>query len=73
MTMAALQQHLSPQQFSCVYYLLQDKSNKEIAKLLELSPRTVEHYLEAARHKLECRSRLELVKKVLILTMNRAE
>ena len=53
--------HLSPQQTKCVLLLAQGQSNKQIAKALGLSPRTIEHYLLQIRWLLHCDSRKELL------------
>src|SRR5207253_1891119 len=52
---------LSKQQEKCLYYLVRGMTMKQIAKILELSPKTVEHYLDAVKIKLNCRTRSELV------------
>jgi DNA-binding CsgD family transcriptional regulator len=54
---------LSKRQIQCLHYLMENNSIKEIARKLELSPRTVEHYLESVKCKLNCRTRIELIKK----------
>lgn len=54
---------LTAQQSACLKLLINDKSVKQIAAELFLSPRTVEHYLIAVRRKLSCRSLLTLISK----------
>jgi DNA-binding CsgD family transcriptional regulator len=49
----------------CLYHLVLGMTTKEIAKELSLSHRTVEHYLENTRAKLNCSSRNELVNQAL--------
>ena len=56
---------LTKRQKECLYYLCKGMSIKQIAKALKLSPRTVEHYLEAVREKLACHSRAQLIEKLL--------
>lgn len=53
--------YLSPQQNRCLKLLMQGKSTKEIAKILQLSVRTVEHYFERIRELLGCRTNKELI------------
>lgn len=53
--------HLSPQQNRCFLLLMEGKSAKQIAGVMELSPRTVEHYLERLRELLDCHSNRELL------------
>jgi len=57
--------NLTKRQKECVYYLARGMSIKQIASALNLSPRTVEHYLEAAKDKLDCHTRAQLIEKVL--------
>jgi len=52
---------LTPQQNACLQALAQGFGIKKIAKNLGLSPRTVEHYLNAVKSKLNCSSRSELI------------
>jgi DNA-binding CsgD family transcriptional regulator len=53
--------HLSSQQAKCLLLLVKGKSAKEIALQMQLSHRTVEHYLEKIRRQLGCSSTKELV------------
>ena len=53
--------YLSRQQSICLSYLMQGKSIKKIAAEMNLSPKTVMHYLERVRQILGCSSNLELV------------
>jgi DNA-binding CsgD family transcriptional regulator len=52
--------HLSSREAECAYHLSMGKSIKEIANLVDLSPRTVEAYLNNIKAKLNvtCRSKL---------------
>jgi DNA-binding CsgD family transcriptional regulator len=52
---------LSPREKSCVDYLLNGKTAKEIANQLKLSYRTIEFYFENIRRKTGCRNRYELI------------
>lgn len=57
------QQHvtLTLQQSKCLQGILQGRTAKEIGKVVNLSNRTVEHYLERVRSYLGCRSNKELL------------
>ena len=57
--------NLTQRQFECLLYLVKGMTVKQIATTLELSPKTVEHYLEAVKGKLNCFSRAELIAKAL--------
>lgn len=61
--MSGKSSHLTQRQVDCLHYLLKGMTVKQIATELSLSPRTVEHYLEAVKNKLSCNSRIELFKK----------
>jgi DNA-binding CsgD family transcriptional regulator len=52
---------LTPQQAKCVELLLSGKSVKCVSAKLNLSPRTVEHYLATVRKKYHCRNVKELI------------
>jgi DNA-binding CsgD family transcriptional regulator len=52
---------LSPQRGLCLLYLTQGQSAKEIARLMKLSVKTVEHYLAILRRELGCSSSRELI------------
>ena len=52
---------LPPQRGKCLIYLTQGKSAKEIAKLMHLSTKTVEHYIAKLRYELGCRTSKELI------------
>lgn len=58
---------LSKQQINCLYYLVRGFTIKQIAAQLDLSNRTVEHYLNNIKNKLNCRTRAELIDKALKL------
>jgi DNA-binding CsgD family transcriptional regulator len=72
---------ISKRELDCIFYLLRGNSMKMIAKILNISPRTVESYLEQVRVKLKCTNRADLIEACLaegylnyipsnILTMN---
>ncbi|WP_347571405.1 helix-turn-helix transcriptional regulator [Legionella sp.] len=45
----------------CLFYLLRGKTNKEVAKQLHLSPRTIEQYVEQLKNKFVCDKKSELI------------
>ena len=53
--------NLPPQRGKCLSNLLQGQSSQEIASNMQLSPKTIEHYLEMLRKELGCRSSRELI------------
>lgn len=52
---------LSMQEFKCLAWLGRGKSVKEIGRIMELSPRTVESYIENAKQKTKAHSRSHLI------------
>lgn len=52
---------LPNQRGKCFIHLLNGKSIKEIASLMQLSPKTIEHYLEILRKDLGCRNSKDLI------------
>ena len=56
---------LTERQIDCLVYLVKGMTMKQIAATLNLSPKTVEHYLEIIKDKLDCQNRSELVAKAL--------
>lgn len=52
---------LSARELQIVECLLQAKSNKEIARILDLSEKTIKHYMTNLMTKLKVKSRLEVV------------
>lgn len=58
---------LSPRQLTCLTLLVKGNTLKQIANQLNLSPRTVEHYIETIKLKLRCESRSDLISKALQL------
>ncbi len=47
---------LSKREKECFYHLSKGKTNKKIASLLQLSPKTIEHYIENMKFKLDITS-----------------
>lgn len=58
---------LTKRQCECLYLLVRGKTMKQIANELNISSKTVEHYLDAIKIKLNCYSRSELIEKALQL------
>lgn len=58
---------LTQRQSECLYHLIKGMTIKMIAKKLNLSPKTVEHYLRTVKSKLACNNRADLITKGLQL------
>jgi DNA-binding NarL/FixJ family response regulator len=56
---------LTKRQLDCLFLLTKGMTIKQIANELQLSPRTVGHYLEAIKIKLDCYSRYDLIQRGL--------
>lgn len=56
---------LTEKQENCLFLLVRGKTVKEIAKILQLSPRTVECHIEAIKIKLDCQYKSEIVGKAI--------
>lgn len=56
---------LSRQEINTLVYLIRGRSAKQTAKILQLSPRTVETFLQSAKRKLNCNSTSELIDKII--------
>jgi len=53
--------HLSMQEFKCLAWLSRGKTIKEVARIMNLSPRTVESYLDNVKLKTKIESRSKLI------------
>lgn len=53
------------QQEKCLFYLIRGKSAKEIAEILNISPRTVERHISLMKERLNCYSKSDLIEKAL--------
>lgn len=56
---------LTEKQENCIFLLIRGKTVKEIAKILGISPRTVESHLEAVKNKLNCQNKSEIIEKAI--------
>lgn len=54
---------LTKRESECLFYTLRGKTAKEIARILKLSPRTIEDYLDKVKMKFFCASKSELISK----------
>lgn len=52
---------LTKQEAECAHYLTLGNSLKEVAKLMKISPRTVESYINKIRNKTNCHNKSELI------------
>lgn len=52
---------LTQREEECLFYIVRGKSAKMIGKILNISPRTVEGYIESLKHKLNCTNKTDLV------------
>lgn len=57
----------SKRQVECLYYLVNGLPCKQIAKIIDLSPRTVERYIDLTKRKLHCNTQSQLIEKALKL------
>lgn len=52
---------LTSRENECLFYTLQFKTSKEIAKILRISYRTVEQHIDCIKYKFNCSSKRELI------------
>jgi DNA-binding CsgD family transcriptional regulator len=55
----------SRREMQCILLLLQGRTLRKAAQTLKLSPRTVEFYVHKMKYKLKCKTKSELIEKVL--------
>ena len=53
---------ISPREYECLKYIAKSHTIKETAKILQLSPRTVETYINNLKNKLGCATQRELLR-----------
>jgi len=56
---------LTERESQCMYYLVRGMTAKEIGRKMFLSPKTVEYYINSVKTKFHCRTRSELICKIL--------
>lgn len=56
---------LSTRELECLFFLLRGKTAKTIARILSLSPRTVEHYIDQIKSKLGCTSKESVIERTI--------
>jgi DNA-binding CsgD family transcriptional regulator len=56
---------LTIKQENCLFLLLRGKTIKEIAKILKLSPRTVENHMDGIKIKLGCKNKSDMIEKAI--------
>lgn len=56
---------ISLREAQCIHALLSGKSAKEIAKVFNISPRTIETHIGHIKEKIKCHTRLQLVSTIL--------
>jgi len=64
-TVEGTETYLTESEAKCCYHLTQGKAIKEVAKVIGLSPKTVEHHLAHVKQKLNCATKSELINKIL--------
>ena len=52
---------LPPQQQEVLFFLLRGKTSKQIAKIMRLSPRTIEFYITILKEKFNCQTKQALI------------
>ena len=57
--------YLTQKQMQCVYWLVQGKTFQQIGELVGIQPKTVDHYIQAAKKKLNCKNAIQLTKAIL--------
>lgn len=57
--------NLSKRQTECLFYLIRGKSLKAIGKAMNLSPRTIESYIDLIKDKMGCNTKSEVIEKAI--------
>jgi DNA-binding CsgD family transcriptional regulator len=55
----------TPREADCMWHLMMGKTIIKVGLVLKLSPRTVEYYVSKMRYKLNCRTKSDLIEKVV--------
>ena len=63
--------YLTKREKQVAEYLIEGQTAKQIAKILELSPRTIESYIVNLKNKLACNRQTDLVSKLLELASSK--
>lgn len=66
-----LHPELTQRQSECLFFLIHGYTAKETAKLLSLSYRTIEKYLDTVKVKLQCGTKNELIDKSMDMGLNK--
>lgn len=61
---------ISPRELLTIKYIYEGYTAKEVAKLMEISFRTVEKHLANVKQKMQCRTKMEMISKLIFLLMN---
>lgn len=56
---------LTKRELQCILEMLKGKTAKGIAKTFNLSPKTIEHLIEKIKFKLKCKTRYQIIEKVI--------
>lgn len=57
-------QNITNREKECLFYLTQGMTAKQVARKLNISPRTVEHLIDNMKRKFHCSTRAELIYKI---------
>lgn len=60
-----LSSSLTKRQQECLFLLVRGKTNKQIAKILNIAPRTVEDHIVKIKHSLNCNTKSQLIEKAI--------
>ncbi len=52
---------ISKREYQCLFFAAQGKTAKETAKILKISPRTIEIHLQNIKNKLHCKNKARLI------------
>lgn len=65
----SLKVQLSRRERECLSLLLKGNSAKQTGRILNLSPRTIESYIETVKRKFDCRTKIEMISKLQLETI----